>query len=105
MPVELIKDPVVLDVLDRLRSWLGPDAFVVVDHWEADLCAIGVASPRNVQVLVYISCLSDQPGQFWYVLEVPPVPGSDRLYEEVGHESGVSFEELAMRVAQHLARC
>jgi hypothetical protein len=96
------KDPAILVVLDRLRSRLGPSAFVLADHWESDLCAVGIASPRNPGVLVYISCHREQPERFGYELELPPPPGDDFPYQVAGTGSGVSFEELAAVVADHL---
>jgi hypothetical protein len=98
------KDPAILSVLDRLWSRLGPDAFVLADHWESDLCAVGIASPRDPGVLVYISCYGELPGCFGYELELPPPPGDDFPYQVAGTGSGLSFEELAGVVAEHLKR-
>jgi hypothetical protein len=100
MPLD--KDPAILDALDQLRSRLGPDAFVLADHWEADLCAVGIASPRDPGVLVYISCYGAPAGRFAYELELTPPPGSEFPYEVAGLGSGVSFEELVRVVAGHL---
>lgn len=102
MTMALDKDPAIIAVLDRLRSRLGSDAFVLADHWEADLCAIGIASPQNSRVLVYISCNGKLPERFHYELELPPPPDSDDLYRVAGSGSDVSFEELAIAVAEHL---
>ena len=98
----LDKDPAILAALDRLRSRLGPDAFVVADHWEPDLCAVGIVSPHNAGVLGYISCYGEPPGRFGYELELPSPPGEDIPYQVAGTGSGVSFEELAGVVAGHL---
>jgi len=100
----LDKDPIILAVLDRLRARLGPGAFVHADHWESDLCAVGIASPRDPGVLVYISCFGEPPGRFGYELELPPAPGEDFPYQVAGTGSGLSFEELAGVVAGHLKR-
>jgi hypothetical protein len=51
----LMKDPSLLAVLDRLNEDLGDEAFAIVDHWDADLCAVGVAKPSDHARLVYIS--------------------------------------------------
>ena len=37
-----------------LRESLGLDAFDIMDHWEPNLCAVGIASPRDHSVLVYV---------------------------------------------------
>ena len=98
----LNKGPSILSVLDRLWERLGPGAFVVLDHWEPDLCAVGIASPFDPGVLVYISCYGEPREGFGYELELPPLPGSKSLYRVAGRGSGVSFEELASVVGGHL---
>ena len=104
MVATLDKDPAIIAALDRLWSSLGPDAFVQADHWEPDLCAVGIASPRDPGVLVYISCFGEPQGRFGYELELPPPPGSDDLYEVAGRGDGVTFEELASVAKAHLSR-
>jgi hypothetical protein len=44
---KLEKRDAVLGMLARLEKRLGRGTFLVVDHWEGDLDAIGVADPRN----------------------------------------------------------
>lgn len=102
MECELDKAPAILAVLDRLRARLGSDAFVLADHWQADPHAVGIASPRNTRVLVYISTYAELEDQFGYELELPPRPESDAPYRVAGRGSGVSFEELAAVVTGHL---
>ena len=58
-----------LVVLKQLRQDLGDTAFVVVDHWESDLCAVGVADPRNPRVLAYVSTWSQPEGRYYLVLD------------------------------------
>ena len=97
------KDPAILEVLGQLQSRLGSDAFVVTDHWESDRCAIGISSPRDAGVLVYISCDRELPGMFGYELELPPLPGDAFPYRVMGRGSGVSFEELVGIASGHTA--
>jgi hypothetical protein len=96
------KDPAIKGILGRLWSRLGADAFVVVDHWESDLRATGIANSRNLSLLVYISCYGEAPDRFGYELELPPPNGADSTYQVAGRGSDVSFDELAAVVAQHL---
>jgi hypothetical protein len=100
----LEKDPAILDVLEGLRARLGRSAFEVVDHWECDLCAIGIASPRHHGVLVYISTLGQPAGRFYAELELPPAPGDDFPYQVAGTFESLDFERLAAVVTEHLAR-
>ena len=102
MGASLDKDPAILAVLEFLSSRLGPSAFVLADHWEPDLCAVGIASPHNTGVLVYITCYGESPDRFGYELEIPSPPGDEFPYQVVGTGSGLSFEELAGVIAEHL---
>jgi hypothetical protein len=97
----LEKDAAIHAVLNRLWARLGADAFVVTDHWDADLYAIGISSPHNRGVLVYISCYGTQPGRYGYELELPAQTDAPP-YQVAGRSSDVSFEELARVVADHL---
>lgn len=98
------KSPEILDVLDRLSRRLGTGAFVVCDHWERDLCAVGIASPPSEQVLVYISTYGEKASRYSYELELPSSTDTDSPYDDAGRGSDVSSEELAAVVAEHLAR-
>jgi hypothetical protein len=98
----LDKNPAILAVLSQLRSRLGPNAFVLADHWESDLCAVGIASPHNPGVLIYISCYGEPPESFRYELELPPPNGDDFPYQAAGTGTALSFEALAEVVAGHL---
>jgi hypothetical protein len=58
------KEPTIFDLLERLRERLGPNAFHVVVHWECDLCAVGIANPRDHVILAYVSTLNRTPGRY-----------------------------------------
>jgi hypothetical protein len=100
----LNKDSTILAVLGLLWARLGPDAFVINDHWESDLCAVGIASPRNPGILVYIATFGELPERFGYELELPPSHGDVLPYQIAGQGRGVTFDELADVVASHLSR-
>lgn len=101
MGADLEKAPIVLRTLDRLWTRLGPDAFDIVDHWECDLTAVGVASPRDHGVLAYIASYDNG---FYVELELPPRTGDDFPYQVAGTYSGLDFEQVAVIVGEHLAR-
>ena len=100
----LDKDPAIVAALDYLWSRLGPDAFVLVDHWASDLCAVGIASPRNPGVLIYISCYGEALESFRYELELPPPKGDDFPYLVSGTGTALSFDALTEVVATHLTQ-
>jgi hypothetical protein len=98
------KDDVIIRVLDRLRHDLGAGAFDVVDHWEADLNAVGIASPKNHGVLVYISTSGQSEERYHVELELPPAPGDDFPYQDAGSFSQLDYPQLLDIVRQHLGR-
>ena len=99
---ELVKDESIHDVLGRLKKALRGREFQVVDHWEASLCAIGVASPEEKRVLAYISTFDKPPGYYFLSLELPPPPGSERSYVPAGEYEHVDFKVLARLIKRHL---
>ena len=95
------KDDSVLRVLDRLRSDLGDDAFDVVDHWDADLCAVGVARPSDHRFLVYISTFPPENGVLAYECERPS-SDPDLPYDSDGIVNEASYDDVAAAVTRHL---
>lgn len=102
MDTALDKNPAILAVLSQLRSRLGPNAFVLADHWKSDVCAVGIGSPRNPGVLIYISCNGEPPESFHYELELPSPKRDGFPYQVAGTGTALSFEALAEVVAGHL---
>jgi hypothetical protein len=96
------KDPAITELLERLRERLGPGAFAIVDHWEADPCAVGIARPRDTGVLAYLSTFNLPAGRYDVELELPPGPAQDLIYREAGKHWDVDFETLAEVVRRHL---
>jgi hypothetical protein len=68
----LQKHKSITELLDRLRTRLGTAAFDVIDHWEGDLCAVGVARPDEHGILVYVSTFGEPEGSYFVSLELPP---------------------------------
>jgi hypothetical protein len=100
--MELVKDRSILTVLAKLRRRLGSDAFQVVDDWDADLFALGIAHPEEPRLLVYISTYQHPNGRYSVSLESPPAPGASLLYEPGGEHELLDFEELVEVVVEHL---
>lgn len=84
------KDPSITEIVERLLSDLGPEAFVTLDYWDDDLCAVGVARPSDHRYLVYISTFPSEAGKISYECESPPTePGmpysSDGMVESASY--------------------
>jgi hypothetical protein len=97
----LVKNDAVLKLLSRLQYRLGGGRFQIVDHWESDLDAIGVAHPRNRELLAYIAAYG--PEDFYVELELPPEHGSELPYSVAGQFRSLTFDEVAQIVAKHLS--
>jgi hypothetical protein len=95
------KDSRIIEVLDWLREWLG-NTFVVNDHWESDLCAIGISAQKKPSQIMYISTLELPDGLYDVDLDMVTTPGSKVPYETLERHRRVSREELLRFAVQHL---
>ena len=98
---KLVKHDAVLKFLSSLEHRLGRGTFQIVDHWKSDLDAIGVAHPRNRELLAYIAAYG--PEDFYVELELPPEHGSELPYSVAGQFRSLTFDEVAQIVAKHLS--
>lgn len=101
MAEALDKDPAILSVLDGLRARLGHESFDIVDHWESDLCAVGIASRRDHGVLAYLSCFGEPEGRWHVELELPPLPSDDLPYRDAGRFPDLDVEAAAAIIRRH----
>lgn len=100
-PTSATKVPEIVALIATLRERLGADAFDIVDHWEADRCAIGIASPRDHRVLIYLATVDCDVGRYHAELELPPTE-PDRLYREAGSVEDIDLEHVLAVVGAHL---
>lgn len=100
---EMNKDASILSMVDRLdlerRGW------VIVDHWDSDQMALGIARTNDLRRLVYVSTFNRPGGQYYFECEEPA--GTDETEFRVSTSRGhASFEELLSALEQHLeSRC
>jgi hypothetical protein len=103
------KDPVLIDVVERLRNDLGPDFFVIVDHWRDDPIAVGLARPDDFAVLVYVTLQLDSTDDgpeyklldsLYYECELPTADGQ---YDVADRGDGVGYGQVLKAVRTHLA--
>ena len=99
----MVKTAAISEMLRELERRLGRGSFQVVDHWEADLQAVGISSSHDPSDLVYIALRGDHKRKhFDAALECRPLLGSDLPYEECGWFESVDMEELILIVQSHL---
>lgn len=94
-----LKHRSICKLVERLRP--ADRGWAIVDHWDADLCAIGIAHPRRLRRLVYVSTWRMRPGRYSYECEAPSGP-KETDYEVVETGEDVDFVTLTSVMARHL---
>ena len=95
------KDQSILDLLTQLQ--LDERGLIPIDHWDADLCAIGIIRKGDSRRLVYISTYDKQPGRYFYECEEAAGLQSDE-YTVTGSEDDVDFDRLLYALENHLKK-
>jgi hypothetical protein len=97
----LTKDETIRELVSALE--VGRRGWVLVDHWEADLCAVGIANGAEPRRLVYVSTYGKAPETYDYECEVPDSaqPAENR---QVARGENVSLTELVAVLERHLGR-
>jgi len=95
----MIKDKTINDFLIRLN--LAERGWIIVDHWEADICAIGIAHRNSPRRLLYISTFNKKPGFYDYECESPSLVNSDD-YETIAKKTDANFNEVLKAAEQYL---
>ncbi|MGO4339701.1 hypothetical protein AB4037_32915 [Labrys sp. KB_33_2] len=92
----------IITALEYLRERLGHQSFQLLDHWNGDRMAIGIASPNDANWLVYIACTDTLPSAYTAILERGSSPDDEIPYEECGSFEGLDINGLADVVSAHL---
>ena len=98
------KSKFIRDFVGALTEHLGVEAYAVVDHWEADRCAIGVASPADLSTLVYVRVYDAAPRYFLSFELAPAGEWSNHPYTPDEEVSTDSLIEVVGLIQRHLAR-
>jgi hypothetical protein len=97
MPLE--KEEALLSLLDFMR--LDDRGWETVDHWDADLCAIGIRAKGRDDRLVYMSTFGEKPGEYYYECEVAN-NASNLGYDVVDKGQHVRINALITALERHL---
>jgi uncharacterized protein (DUF433 family) len=96
-----VQDKAIRHVVTWLKGRLH-QSLVILDHWDGDMSAIGLARPESPDQLVYIPTWDRAPGRYLVELETAPALGSKLPYEMVGRYEEVDQESLLGIVREHL---
>jgi hypothetical protein len=85
---------------DHLLKKYGADNIIVIDYWEADKTAIGLAD-KTKKYIAYISDKGRADKKFFIALENPPI--TDSLpYSTDSEFENLSSEEVEEVIIKHL---
>jgi hypothetical protein len=90
-------------LVKRLQGDLGGGYFTEVPHWDGDQAAVGLASPADPRVLVYLSVL---PGDAAVYLECERPAGQDTPdvpYEVASSGTYTDYGQILSIIRHHLA--
>lgn len=94
----LEKDGKIIMLLSRLQ--IAQHGLEVIDHWEADQCAIGVRSSQSPGRLVYISVFNKPKGLYDFECEVEN-SAANLGYDVVDAGRSVPFDILVAAIERH----
>ena len=97
--MNLQKDKSIIELVEGLN--LDDKGWTVIDHWEADMCAIGIASKSRPNCLVYVSTFGLPAGRFYFECEVGMAEG-ELPYSVADTASNVDLLFLEKKMIDHL---
>jgi hypothetical protein len=95
----LQKDKSIIELVDALN--LDEKGWTISDHWDGDMCAIGIASKSRPSLLVYVSTFDLPSGRFYFECEVAEAEGELR-YASSDSAANVDFAALERKMIDHL---
>ena len=94
-----MKDNSINQIIQFLQKQIGSQNLFIIDHWDADRCAIGLTN-QSSQNLVYLSTYNKKANECYVELEIPG--NNAKEYEVNGSFDNVNSAELEKIVRQHL---
>jgi hypothetical protein len=82
------KNREVIEIVELINSIFGNDVLRISDHWEEDLCAIGLQKENK---LIYIACY--ERGYYFYECEIL-VDDPEIIYLPQYSENNISEQQL-----------
>lgn len=92
------KSQQIRSLIKRLTVDLEEQRFIINDHWDGDLLAIGISHPVERDLLVYIK-ISEDDSDYFVALEFP---SSIAIYEPAGEFHNIEYAELVKVIRHHL---
>lgn len=96
----MTKDASIWRMLGALADRLDSHRFQVIDHWDADLFAIGIARADEPAQLVYVSTYRQTPAHYSFECEQQE---GDQPSEVGERAEEATFDEFVDVVRRHLS--
>jgi hypothetical protein len=96
----LTKDASIWQLVGALAGRLDAHQFQIIDHWDADLFAIGIARADEPARLVYVSTYQQPPEHYAFECEEPH---REQEYGVGKRADKVTFDQLVDVIRRHLS--
>lgn len=100
MSAALTKDASIWQLVGELAGRLDAHQFQIIDHWDADLFAIGIGRADKPGRLVYVSTYQQPPGHYAFECEEPH---REHKFEAGYRANAVTFDQLVDVIRRHLS--
>lgn len=97
----MIKDKSINEFIKRLQQEIGNKNWVIADHWDSDLFAIGIAQEKDPRLLVYVSTYGRSLYRYDYECEIPDDEAAIG-YRSVSKGENVDFKEVVSVLKKHI---
>lgn len=96
----LQKDKSINVVIAKLFDHFGENNFHLTDHWDADLCAIGIKNSKDGEFQIYISTYQLQKNHYFVEVEDSNKEVVLNSYKD-GELIAINFDELSELVTNY----
>src|SRR4051812_14821877 len=99
MSATMLKHVSIWAFLGQLAKEVDSQDYQVVDHWDADLFAIGIAAIAEPRRLVYVCTFKQEPDR--YVVECEE-PDNEKDYRAADGGEALTFDQVVELIRSHL---
>ncbi|SRR5258708_2286509 len=95
------KDKTILNLIERLKLLIDFSKLHIVDHWEGDLCAIGLKKGNRTIYISTFKFINDEAARFDYDLEIAD-ESDENIFKVLKEGRAVSEDGLVYAIKSFL---
>ena len=84
------KNKVIIDLISRIDAAIGKDNYQLVDNWDDEIDAVGIAHPKDRKLIVYI-CAYDTG---YFVSTEFPRENQNKKKDALPYNPGKNYNDL-----------